>query len=72
MITGLVQFVLLGPLLDRSGADHAADQLLQMAVPVLVLTWVDARATAVPAEDSGHDQRHRPERPTLRHRMRRV
>ena len=146
LITGLVHFVLLRPLLDLHGADYAADKLLHMVVPVLavagwalfgprprisarvaglvlswpfawlawtlvvgaasgwypypfldhredgalgvgiasvgitvlfvsvlsVLAWVDARATPVPGQDWDHDRGHRPDRPTLRHRMRRV
>jgi hypothetical protein len=40
-VTGFVHFTLLRPLLDLDGADHVADKLLHMVVPVLALLgWV--------------------------------
>jgi hypothetical protein len=40
LVTGLVHFVLLRPLLDLQGADYVADKLLHMVVPVLaVVGW---------------------------------
>jgi hypothetical protein len=40
LVTGLVHFVLLRPLLDLQGADSLADKLLHMVVPVLaVVGW---------------------------------
>ena len=40
IVTGVVHFVLLRPLLDLNGADWAADKLLHMAVPALaVVGW---------------------------------
>jgi hypothetical protein len=40
LITGIVHFVLLRPLLELDGADYVADKLLHMAVPVVaVVGW---------------------------------
>lgn len=40
LVTGIVHFVLLRPLLDLTGADYAADKLLHMVVPLLaVVGW---------------------------------